>query len=251
MNDQARLKHLASVVRAKLHPSAVRHEGRCARPPFFFLGSDRLAGRLGADQPVVCFAVGTILHDRPSIAVLAEHFYQEVRKIQPEGPYFLGGFCFWGMVAYEVACKLVSAGEAVGLLVLAEAPYPGRLFHRLRPLRRLLLALNRPALLLRHLARGRAAAGPSATAAALLDDYLERMRHAQKGYTPSSYNGSISLICGDESPYRFFPAAGWRWRVTGRLDVRIARGDHSVSLFENREICEILTSMLAPDVAAV
>jgi amino acid adenylation domain-containing protein len=44
--------------------------------------------------------------------------------IQPEGPYLLGGFCFGGILSYEVACQLQAAGHEVSLLVLVDTPSP-------------------------------------------------------------------------------------------------------------------------------
>jgi aspartate racemase len=50
---------------------------------------------------------------------------REMRSVQPEGPYFLGGYCFWGVVALEMAQQLVTQGEEVALLCLVEpSPLP-------------------------------------------------------------------------------------------------------------------------------
>src|SRR5262249_6963089 len=157
-------------------------------------------------QPVVSFGVWPVIHEKPAISLLVEHFLEETRKLQPRGPYLLGGFCFWGLVAYEVACKLAAAGEEVRLLCLVEAGCPGPEYRRLHPLRRVLLAVRRPDLLLRRLARTRSKTAASATAATLADNYMALLRTAQQGYSPSSYPGPLTLICGDQSAHRFFPA---------------------------------------------
>jgi oxalate---CoA ligase len=47
-----------------------------------------------------------------------------VRQAQPEGPYFVGGFCYGGIVAAEAARHLVLQGQDVGL-VLFDVPMPG------------------------------------------------------------------------------------------------------------------------------
>ena len=48
----------------------------------------------------------------------------EIRKFQPKGPYYLGGFCFGGNVAFEMAQHLSNAGQEVGLLVMLETAPP-------------------------------------------------------------------------------------------------------------------------------
>ena len=45
-------------------------------------------------------------------------------RIQPEGPYFLGGTCGRGIVAYEMAQQLRAMGHKIGLLALFEVYTP-------------------------------------------------------------------------------------------------------------------------------
>jgi amino acid adenylation domain-containing protein len=47
---------------------------------------------------------------------MAESYLREVREMQPEGPYYLGGFCMGGQVAFEMAQRLVRDGQQVNLL---------------------------------------------------------------------------------------------------------------------------------------
>jgi thioesterase domain-containing protein/acyl carrier protein len=54
-----------------------------------------------------------------------------IQRVQPTGPYYLAGFCFGGVLAFEVARQLQSQDEDVALLALLDARYrPG-----LKPLR--------------------------------------------------------------------------------------------------------------------
>ena len=55
----------------------------------------------------------------PSIEQMAEERLSEIRKIQPNGPYRIGGFCNGGVLAYHIAARLESMGEKVDQLVLA------------------------------------------------------------------------------------------------------------------------------------
>ena len=55
---------------------------------------------------------------------LAAAYIAEVRAVQPEGPYFLGGLSFGGIVAFEMAQQLYACGQEVGLLALFDTPTP-------------------------------------------------------------------------------------------------------------------------------
>jgi thioesterase domain-containing protein len=45
---------------------------------------------------------------------------KEIRQFQPEGPYYLGGFCLGGQVAYEMAQRLRQEGQKVALLAVID-----------------------------------------------------------------------------------------------------------------------------------
>ena len=60
-----------------------------------------------------------ILHTR--IRDMAAHYVAEIRKVRPRGPYWLGGLCAGGVVAYEMALQLEKAGEAARLVALFDA----------------------------------------------------------------------------------------------------------------------------------
>ena len=74
---------------------------------------------------------------------IAAAFVQEIREVQPEGPYFLAGMCMGGVVAYEMAQQLRGAGQEIGLLILLETwPPVGTWGRLLRPGARLLTVLR-------------------------------------------------------------------------------------------------------------
>ncbi|KAF1812538.1 polyketide synthase [Eremomyces bilateralis CBS 781.70] len=54
-------------------------------------------------------------------------YLAEVRRRQPSGPYFIGGWSAGGVVAYEVALQLMAAGEKVERLILLDSPCPVKL----------------------------------------------------------------------------------------------------------------------------
>jgi thioesterase domain-containing protein len=65
------------------------------------------------------------------IEEMATHYLSEIKTVQPEGPYFLGGYCFGGKVAFEMARQLKAAGEKVALLAVIDSYAPG--YPKLRP----------------------------------------------------------------------------------------------------------------------
>jgi thioesterase domain-containing protein/acyl carrier protein len=52
------------------------------------------------------------------IPELASHYVSSIRRVQPHGPYYLGGLCFGGILALEMARLLQAQGEDVALLVM-------------------------------------------------------------------------------------------------------------------------------------
>jgi aspartate racemase len=56
---------------------------------------------------------------------LAAYYIKEMRILQPDGPYFLVGVSFGGLVAFEIAQQLVAQGEQVALLALLDTYAPG------------------------------------------------------------------------------------------------------------------------------
>ena len=60
-----------------------------------------------------------ILHTR--IEEMAAYHVEKMRTVQPQGPYFLGGMCAGGVIAYEIARQLQGLGETVGMVALIDA----------------------------------------------------------------------------------------------------------------------------------
>ncbi len=88
-----------------------------------------LASRLGSDRPVYAVRAETSTdgQGRPfdkskSIEELACRYISEIKKVQREGPYSLGGACFGGVIAFEMARQLRARGEEVmGPVLLFDA----------------------------------------------------------------------------------------------------------------------------------
>jgi oxalate---CoA ligase len=87
-----------------------------------------LATRLGTDRPVYGFhLVGSLQECEPvrQVRRLAQLYAADVRSVQTRGPYFLFGYSFGGVLAFEVARELMSHGEPIGLVTMADCPAPG------------------------------------------------------------------------------------------------------------------------------
>ena len=104
--------------------------------PFFCihsLGSNlvsyrKLAHLMGEEQPFFGLQPQGLdgaqaPHER--VEDMAAHYIREIRKIQPHGPYRLGGVCLGGIVALEMAQQLQEQGEEVSLLAMIDSYFPG------------------------------------------------------------------------------------------------------------------------------
>lgn len=86
-----------------------------------------LARHLGDDQPfygIQARRLGgrQVGHDR--VEEMAEFYIKEIRKIQPEGPYYLGGSSFGGLAAFEMAQQFHARGDEVALIALLDTGTP-------------------------------------------------------------------------------------------------------------------------------
>ncbi|MFN6559109.1 MAG: non-ribosomal peptide synthetase [Nostoc sp. ChiSLP01] len=82
----------------------------------------KLSRRLGEDYPFYALE-HTLEQDLPEIISVEEtatRYLKEIRQVQPNGPYFLGGHCYGGVIAFEMAQQLQRQGQTVGLLVLID-----------------------------------------------------------------------------------------------------------------------------------
>jgi len=98
-----------------------------SKPPFFcFHGTTALAGCVDSDQPFYFLQPHGLDGREVSCSVedMAAEYIKEIRTLQPEGPYFLGGYSFGGMVVFEAAQQLRKNGQEVASLVLLDPTNP-------------------------------------------------------------------------------------------------------------------------------
>lgn len=88
----------------------------------------RLAEQIDARHPIYALQPEMRENVPPvyqTVEEMAAHYLDEVRSVQPDGPYLLLGSCFGGLVAREMARLLEEGGQPVALLVMVDPPTPG------------------------------------------------------------------------------------------------------------------------------
>ena len=116
-----------------------------ANTPFFCvhpLGGDvlcffPLARCMGDDQPLYGFQSQGLQHDLDPLTCIedmAALYVSEMRRIQPEGPYLIGGWSFGGLVAFEMAQQLQAQGSPPSLLAILDTT-PGMEPHQIVEIR--------------------------------------------------------------------------------------------------------------------
>ena len=144
------IERLAAAIRDEMREdsatagtSVVALQSKGAQPPLFlvhgagggmFWGYVNLARRLGLEQPVFGFSSRGLdgRAEFDSIGEMAAQYVRDLRVVQPRGPYYLGGYCFGGNVAYEMARQLQSQNEKVALLALLNCAPPNSRYMRAR-----------------------------------------------------------------------------------------------------------------------
>ena len=132
------IRHLATALDASERTESrtlvpIQTQGQ--RPPLFcvhgfgggVLGYADLAHALGPHQPLYGLQAAGLSGDEApddSIGQMAARYVEAMRTLQPIGPYRLGGYCFGGIVALEMARQLEAVGDEVALLAIIEGHAP-------------------------------------------------------------------------------------------------------------------------------
>lgn len=251
-----------------------------ANKPIFFcvhgLGGNvvvykALADAMGTEQPFYCLqAVGQdgMFLEHETIDEMAAQYVHSVQTLQPHGPYYVGGYCFGGIVAFEIARQLGELGERVALVAILEGPAPATEGHPNGLLRRGRLALQAarnlplwlydyvklrgPALQARnrHLKRLvhkeylRLAHRPTEMEALDIDQEVRALPlpfqkvfashvNAARRYAPSTYNGHVVLFRTRHQTLRVSDLdQGWGRLTTEPVRVELIAGTHNTILDE-------------------
>lgn len=145
IKERTGITEVASGTQPKQKPQTRRfkhivamHDGEGGtKSPFFLvagmfgnvLNLRHLAQLLGADRPFYGLqAKGLYGDETPHLSIkdAALDYIAEMKQVQPEGPYYVGGFSGGGITAYEIAQQLQAMGDEVALIVLLDTPLPQR-----------------------------------------------------------------------------------------------------------------------------
>jgi amino acid adenylation domain-containing protein len=259
---------------------AIQPEG--TNPPFFcvhghrgnVIGFHDLAKYMGKDQPFYGLQAEGLdgnSFTKRTMRDMAKKYVEEIKTVQPTGPYFIGGWCMGGSIAYEIAHLLRDAGEKVALLAIIEAPleqnYPKRLpgttlLHRV--LYKITDRLRFEFLVLRSLSTKRKISyllGKIKTRIINYQVKLEKitdslfsksdskLKHslyykleflydahieAIISYKPDPYNGPIAMFRANWQPFGIHkdPTLGWKDFIKGELELYEFPGHHYNTFIE-------------------
>jgi amino acid adenylation domain-containing protein len=137
----ATIEHLAKALGVEIRiegraPLVVVQEGGSRRPFFYLHGewnggglySRELARHQGPEQPFYLLEPYKFegLAVPPTFEEVAAAHLETMRRMQPEGPYFLSGYCNGGLLSYEIARQMHAQGLEVGLVLLMDPDFPAR-----------------------------------------------------------------------------------------------------------------------------
>ncbi|HEY8159661.1 MAG TPA: amino acid adenylation domain-containing protein, partial [Methylobacter sp.] len=258
------IKQLATVISSdKRKPSwyslvPIQTEG--SRPPLFAIHTitlQDLPRHLGKDQPLYFLRYGMAaeLNDHPiklpTLEDLASHYIEELQQVQPQGPYYLAGFSFGGVIAYEMARQLLANGHRVNLVALLDTylywekqPLPVHRiitkFFKLSPRQ--------------FLARVKNKINDLTISNKYGTDFwphiytLAPNLACHNNYQPKSYTGHVILFQASAWETMFFsyalPEQAWKKLVGDRLDVQQLSGNH-FEIFDEPHVKTLADKLIA------
>jgi malonyl CoA-acyl carrier protein transacylase/thioesterase domain-containing protein/SAM-dependent methyltransferase/acyl carrier protein len=115
------------------YPCLISLQPQGSKPPFFCVHPIagvvfpyyELSSILDKDQPfygLQSFSLAGEGKPLTRIEDMAAHYIKAMQTVQPQGPYFLGGWSFGAYVAFEIAQQLQEDGENVALLAAIDTP---------------------------------------------------------------------------------------------------------------------------------
>jgi amino acid adenylation domain-containing protein len=243
-----------------------------SRPPIFcihggagtILHLAALSRRLGSDQPFYGLQSRGLYGGASPLTTVQEmatHYLSEMKQVWPKGPWYLGGYCFGSIVAFEIAQRLRAQGEEVKLLAVFNGPspvwikrwgwhgnQPGWLAKHPRPPKPSSEQLRGSKLSTLKLRLGRALRDPRRFWTGLMWElseprtrlalalgrpipeqlrekyFLELHSKAERAYSPTPFDGEMIVFYG-EGLYED-PALGWEGLATGGVDAFAVPGEH-------------------------
>lgn len=209
-----------------------------------------LATELGTRCPLYGLRISSDDVSQVTIEQLAASYLREIRKIQPEGPYYLLGYSLGGTIAYEMAMQLREQSEDVSLLAMIDSsnpkhipnldkPFLQKVFKNTKmvlktPIRHkvpLVLQKIRNILIRMDLLR----ANPTERAERRAMSLIKAVR----SYRPRPYPGKFVYFGAVEQLHDQLPKEklGWESTLNEGIDVYKIRGDHGTIIAkQNMEV---------------
>lgn len=235
------------------------------------IGYRDLAKRLGDDQPFYGLQAPEMAGAAAAprrLEAMATQYVEELKTVQRQGPYLLGGWCLGGDVAFEMAHQLTAAGEEVAMLLMVDNPRPEfiaaerrapvavRLWNRLRT--RLSMEWSnlvevrwpgKPRFIVERVSR---LFQSGVVEIEMLVEKRVRIPHsrgyrlkqleaahqkAYQAYHPKPYAGDVTLVRAEQQPFgrEADSALGWDAYVEGEVEVIEAPG-HRVGLLSEPRV---------------
>lgn len=247
------IQSLARILRGEGTPDArpviVTLQGEGERAPFFCVAGagggchwfGELAQELRDDRPFLGLEPIGPGGDAHTIEAIAQALVEEIRRIQPDGPYHVGGYSTGGVVAFEMAQQLRRAGQDIALLAMIEADggrdfttragqlvtFARNLAH-MDPGKAARILLDRAAYALGAVRHRLSQTNDTKVVAAKIDARKQDDERALHAYVPKQYDGDVRIFACEDRPMTAVvdPKYGWGETVTGRIISSKVPGDH-------------------------
>jgi amino acid adenylation domain-containing protein len=194
-----------------------------------------ISKQMAPDQPFYGIQAQGLDGKRPCldrVEDMADLYLKDLREAQPEGPYYLGGYSFGGLVALEMAQRLRAEGQDVALLAMVDTYVVGQPAGDSLVQRFFALGFDQKlAYTKRRLTRYRKGIKrrlDMLKMPAPLKAVREACAVAEQRYRPKSYPGSIHLFRASDKGLRGLDGAegGWRKYAQGGVEIHEIEGDH-------------------------
>ncbi|RPH65095.1 MAG: hypothetical protein EHM83_07260, partial [Burkholderiales bacterium] len=261
--------------------------GDGTRPLFFVSGwggqliiLNELAKALGPAQSLHVLDTGAFGADDPGLTIesVAARMIEDMRRVQPSGPYRVAGYSMGGKIVHEIAQQLNQSGEQVALLALLDCNVSGKRRRRSAPVRVLLhlreasrmtpaqmvsYLAGRARWMVRHLLpRERALFEGDVVEETALTRAMERsarrMLAAWNAYRPRPYPGRVLLVRAEGGEHLVGaiqdsdPTFGWAALSGGGVELRSMRCAHNRMLHapHTAALARILADAIGRDEAS-
>jgi amino acid adenylation domain-containing protein len=200
-----------------------------------------LARHMAPDQPFWCFQAQGIDGSLPvleEVDEMADLYCEHLRRAQPEGPYYLGGYSFGGLVALEMARRLADSGHEIGMLALVDTYFVGQSGNTSLVSRFFSLTTEQKLAYLKKRATRYRRGIKRRIDALSLPGPVKKVREAcaiaELKYRPSPVSVPLILFRASEKALRGLDGSenGWHQYAAGGLEIHEIDGDHGNILNE-------------------